>query len=108
VFTFYAGKVSKYSYRELQEKYFMELMSDIWTVAGKDQYFDKGSITWRDLQNIYYSKGRKNVLDFNQFLEILPTISLYFEPDLHREESLKAIIYYLNAIYDSVVISELK
>lgn len=56
----------------------MELMSDIWTVAGKDKFFEKGSVTWRDLQNIYYSKGRKNVLDFSQFLEILPTISLFF------------------------------
>ena len=82
----------------------MELMSDVWTVAGKDKFFEKGSITWRDLQNIYHSKGRKNVLDFGQFLEILPIISVYFEPDAEREESLKAILYYLNAIYDSVVV----
>jgi hypothetical protein len=53
-------------------------MSDVWTVAGKDKFFEKGSVTWRDLQNIYHAKGRKNVLDFAQFLEILPTISLYF------------------------------
>ncbi len=84
VFTFYSGKVSKYTYREMQEKYFMELMSDIWTVAGKDKFCEKGSVTWRDLQNVYHSKGRKNVLDFTQFLEILPIISLYFEPDLEK------------------------
>ncbi len=52
----------------MQEKYFMELMSDVWTVAGKDKFFEKGSVTWRDIQNIYHSKGRKNVLDFGQFL----------------------------------------
>ena len=63
----------------------MELMSDIWMVAGKEKLLQKGSITWRDLQNVYYSKGRKNVLDFGQFLEILPFISLYFEPDLEKE-----------------------
>ena len=68
MFTFYSGKVSKYVYREMQEKYFMELMSDVWTVAGKERGCEKGSVTWRDLQNIYYSKGRKNVLDFGQFL----------------------------------------
>jgi hypothetical protein len=51
-------------------------MSDIWIISGKD--FDRNSITWRNLQNIYYAKGRKNILDFNQFLEILPTLSLYF------------------------------
>ena len=44
------------------------------------------------------------MLDFGQFLEILPIISVYFEPDAEREESLKAILYYLNAIYDSVVV----
>lgn len=68
VFTFYSGKVSKYTYKEMQEKYFMELMSDIWTVAGKNKFFEKGSVIWRDLQNVYHSKGRKNVLDFGQFL----------------------------------------
>jgi hypothetical protein len=84
----------------------MELMGDIWIVAGKN--LERNSIIWRNLQNVYYSKGRKNILDFNQFLDILPTLSLYFEPDLEREESMKALLYYVNSIHDSVVMRDLK
>lgn len=54
----------------------MQLMSDIWAIAGKQ--FERNTIIWRNLQNIYYSKGRKNILDFNQFLDILPMLSLHF------------------------------
>jgi hypothetical protein len=56
----------------------MELMSDVWVIAGKETDFERNSLTWRNIQNVYYSKGRKQLLDFNQFLEILPTISIYF------------------------------
>ncbi len=43
-------------------------MSDIWIIAGKEKGFDRTGMKWRNVQNIYHSKGRKNVLGFNQFL----------------------------------------
>ena len=37
VFVFFCGKGSKYNYQELQEKYFMEMATELFHIAGKDQ-----------------------------------------------------------------------
>lgn len=42
LFVFYASKGSKHNYHELQEYYFMELISDLWEAKGKQLQKNKG------------------------------------------------------------------
>lgn len=39
---------------------------------------------YKDYENLYYSKGRKHGLLFNDFLQMIPAISVFFNPDLER------------------------
>ncbi len=78
LFTYYSGRSSRYSYNELPEKYFMEMFCDIWADAGKP-IKEKYSPEWNDLRMLYYSKGKKNSLDFSQFLDLLPGISVFLD-----------------------------
>lgn len=104
LFVFYASKGSKHAYQELSQNYFMELMRDVWGVAGYQ--ISKHKSLWNDLQILYYSKGRKNCLHFANFLELIPTIACYFEPDLALEEGVRSFITHLLKAYEQHVLAE--
>jgi hypothetical protein len=82
----------------------MELMRDAWGVAGYQ--ISKHKSLWNDLQILYYSKGRKNCLYFANFLELIPTIACYFEPDLALEEGVRSLITHLLKAYEQNVLAE--
>lgn len=96
---FYASKGSKHNYNELQENYFMELVSEVWTATGKQLVRSKGE--WQDLSILYYTKGFKKSLSFKNFLELLPTLAIYLEPDMNREDSLKSLMHHLMNVYEA-------
>ena len=54
----------------------MEFMCEVWSTAGYE--IPKRKSLWNDLQMLYYTKGRKNSLNFKNFLELIPSISCYF------------------------------
>lgn len=58
LFTFYSSKISKYSYRELNEKYFIKLIADVYQLKNNQQ-LPKNSLHQKDFSNIYFSKGKK-------------------------------------------------
>lgn len=105
LFVYYASKGSKLSYYELQEHYFMELIGELFSAAGKPIQKNKGP--WKDLQLLYYSKGCQNSLSFKNFLELLPSLAIYAEPDMNREEALKSLMYHLINVYESKVLPDI-
>jgi hypothetical protein len=58
VFVYYCGKGSKYNYLELQEKYFMEMATDLFSLAGKEKEFGRKSQKWVRIATLYYTKGK--------------------------------------------------
>ena len=44
----------------------MEMMCETWATAGYE--IPKRKSLWNDLQILYYTKGRKNALNFHNFL----------------------------------------
>lgn len=83
LFSYYSSKVSRHSYDELQEHYFMKMMKDLWEV--NDSKLNENSSLWTDLKILYYSKGCKNSLTFKNFLEMLPTIAVYVNFNVNQE-----------------------
>jgi hypothetical protein len=57
VFTYYCGKVSKYNYLDMQEKYFMEMVCEVWAFAGKENQMQRNSQKWVSVATLYYAKG---------------------------------------------------
>ena len=75
----------------------MEMMDEVWQAKGKKVQKNKGD--WKDLQILYHSKGIKNSLSFKNFLDLLPTLAVYAQPDMNREDSLKSIMHHLMNVY---------
>jgi hypothetical protein len=55
VFTYYAGKGSKYSYLELPEKYFSEMAGQLMQLGHME--VNKRSSKWMSITTLYYTKG---------------------------------------------------
>lgn len=84
LFTFYSSKISKYSYRELNEKYFIQLISDLHFVKKRKELV-KNSVQEKEFLNIYFSIGKKNSgagIKFEEFLQTLPIVSVYLCPEV--------------------------
>lgn len=98
LFVWYASKGSKHVYLELGEKYFLNLMCDVWNKAGKNA--SKHKKVWNDLTLIFYTKGSRKSLHFEEFLDLLPMISYHFEPELPHEDAMKTLLHYMCSIYE--------
>ena len=83
----------------------MELISDLWEAKGKQLQKNKGY--WKEIQILYHSKGIKNSLSFKNFLDLLPTLAVYSEPDLTREDSLKSLMHHLLNVYEAKALAEI-
>lgn len=62
---------------------------------------------WKQLQILYYTKGSKNKLTFKNFLDLLPSLSYYYEPDLSQEDALKSLIFHCNSAYENKIVPEI-
>lgn len=83
----------------------MEMMEEVWQAKGSKLQKNKGE--WKDLQILYHTKGIKNSLSFKNFLELLPTVAIYAEPDMNRETALKSIMHHLLNVYEAKVLAEI-
>lgn len=73
LFVFYASRASRYAYREINEKSYMELMVDAYEAKGVK--LCKNSDTWKKIVTIYHGKGKKITMDYQSFLKTLPQLS---------------------------------
>ncbi len=77
----------------------MELLTEAWALNGKK--LTKNTPAYKDIETVYYSIGRKKgMMTFAQFLEILPTLSIYLSPEEHnREDAVRKLLHTLIKIY---------
>jgi hypothetical protein len=84
LFTFYSSKTSKYSYRELNEKYFVQLIADLYETKHHIE-LEKNSVEEKEFMNVYFSSKGKKVgagIRFEDFLQTLPIVSVYMCPEI--------------------------
>ena len=80
-------------------------MCEIWKSAGKK--LTKFKRTWNDLSMLFYTKGCKKNMGFEEFLEILPIISFYLEPEIEKEKGFKNMMNYLSLVYEHKIEPEI-
>lgn len=73
LFVYYSSRASRYAYREINEKSYMELMVDTFETKGVKIY--KNSDAWKKIVTIYHGKGKKITMDYQSFLKTLPLLS---------------------------------
>ena len=73
VFTFYAGKGSKYNNQELPEKYFTEMVAELFQLAGMEQSINRKSQKWLSISTLYYTKGIPCIIQDVRSLSTLPS-----------------------------------
>ena len=56
----YAAKSSRYAFKEIHEKSFMEMIADAFEVKGVKLV--KNSDAWKKVVGIYYGKGKKTTM----------------------------------------------
>lgn len=76
LFVMYAARASRYAFKEMTEKCFMELISDVYESAGRTLH--KNSTEWKCVGTVYHGKGKKTVMTYDEFLKLLPQISTVF------------------------------
>ena len=72
LFVMYCSRASRYAYKEIHEKSFMEMMADAFEARGVKLL--KNSDAWKKIVTLYYGKGKKTTMDYQSFLKILPGI----------------------------------
>jgi hypothetical protein len=63
LFVVYTARASRYAYKEMTEKCFMELIEDIFSSAGRALY--KNSDSWKKIVTLYHGKGKKTGMVFD-------------------------------------------
>jgi coproporphyrinogen III oxidase-like Fe-S oxidoreductase len=98
LFVVYASRASRYSYREINEKSFMELMTDAYHTKGFKLI--KNSEAWKKIATLYYGKGKKSSMDYESFLKLLPGISELFSKSQTSEDGLKLLLKHMMIVYE--------
>lgn len=106
LFIVYAAKTSRYAYREITEKAFMELVEDVYENAGREMY--RNSDAWKKIVTIYHGKGKKTGMVFEEFLKSLPVISVQFSRSHDAEDDLKYLMKHLLEVYKKKVSREIE
>lgn len=73
LFIFYAARASRYAFKEISEKSFMELAED--TFAAKQIQLHQNGSLWKSIGMLYHSKGKKTGMEYEAFLKILPALA---------------------------------
>jgi hypothetical protein len=97
LFIVYAAKASRYAFREMSEKCFMELMEDVFEFTSRP--LNKNSDSWKKIVTLYHGKGKKTGMVFEEFLKLLPAISCHLSRSNDAEDDLKYLMKQMLEVY---------